>query len=381
MKYYRIKCEIYKAEGKSWERMAEELLLSAVRRGGKEYGGKVVRLVFFTFCEDNREYQLQRSFLEQWVDNHFVSPRPVLSLVAQKPLVGELVMEVHSLPATVGEEVTVEEQMVSSVRYLRVTSGHYREIIAGGLYADDLALPVREQSEQVFGKAEEILKAEQMSFGDIVRQWNYLERITDIVHGNQCYQDFNDIRSQFYASSEWTSGYPAATGIGTQHGGILVDFNAVKGGIEIIPLDNDWQKAAHVYSDEVLISHRTDAEKGTPKFERGKSLSDYQCEMIYISGTAAIRGEESIVTGDVLVQTEITLENIQHLIGLEEGREKLPEHSGKLELLRVYLKHEEDAKIVKEDMDKLCPDVPIVYLYADVCREELLVEIEGIAYL
>jgi hypothetical protein len=32
-------------------------------------------------------------------------------------------------------------------------------------------------------------------------------------------------------------------------------------------------------------------------------------------------------------------------------------------------------------MDKLCPDVPIVYLYADVCREELLVEIEGIAYL
>ena len=60
---------------------------------------------------------------------------------------------------------------------------------------------------------------------------------------------------------------------------------------------------------------------------------------------------------------------------------KLSEHSGKLELLRVYLKHEEDAKIVKEDMDKLCPDVPIVYLYADVCREELLVEIEGIAYL
>ena len=60
---------------------------------------------------------------------------------------------------------------------------------------------------------------------------------------------------------------------------------------------------------------------------------------------------------------------------------QLSEHSGKLELLRVYLKHEEDAKIVKEDMDKLCPDVPIVYLYADVCREELLVEIEGIAYL
>lgn len=74
--------------------------------------------------------------------------------------------------------------MISSIRYLRVTSGHYREIIAGGLYADDLTLSVREQSEQVFRRAEEILKAEQMSFGDIVHQWNYLERITDIVCGN-----------------------------------------------------------------------------------------------------------------------------------------------------------------------------------------------------
>ena len=72
--------------------------------------------------------------------------------------------------------------------------------------SDDLNLPVREQSEQAFRKVEEILKAEQMNFGDIVRQWNYLERITDITHGNQCYQDFNDVRTLFYASSAWESG-------------------------------------------------------------------------------------------------------------------------------------------------------------------------------
>lgn len=92
-----------------------------------------------------------------------------------------------------------------------------------------------------------------MNFGDIVRQWNYLERITDITHGNQCYQDFNDVRTLFYASSAWESGYPAATGIGTQYGGILIDFNAVSGEVDIVPLDNDWQRAAHVYSDEVLL--------------------------------------------------------------------------------------------------------------------------------
>ena len=345
MKYHRIKCNLYKAEGNSWEQMAEELLSSAVREE------RVVRLVLFTRCTDNQEYKFQRSFLEQWVERHFVSPRPVVSLVAQKPLVANLVLEVHSLVEAADEALTIEEQFTSSsVRYLRIATSHYREIIAGGLCADDLNLPVREQSEQAFRKVEEILKTEQMNFGDIVRQWNYLERITDITHGNQCYQDFNDVRTLFYASSAWESGYPAATGIGTQYGGILIDFNAVSGEVDIVPLDNDWQRAAHVYSDEVLISHRADT-------------------------------EESVTTGDVLLQTEITLENIQHLIGLEEGRENLPEHSGKLGLLRVYLKNEEDAPAVKVDLDKLCPDLPIAYLYADVCREELLIEIEGIAYL
>ena len=66
MKYHRIKCNLYKAEGNSWEQMAEELLSSAVREE------RVVRLVLFTRCTDNQEYKFQRSFLEQWVERHFV---------------------------------------------------------------------------------------------------------------------------------------------------------------------------------------------------------------------------------------------------------------------------------------------------------------------
>lgn len=121
--------------------------------------------------------------------------------------------------------------------------------------------------------------------------------------------------------------------------------------------------------------------KGTPKFERGKLLSDPAQKFIYISGTAAIRGEESIPSDDVLLQTRITVENIRHLIGADGKNENLPDSSAKLEVLRVYLKNEEDTQAVEEEMDKLCPGVPVAYLCADVCRKELLVEIEGIAYL
>ena len=71
-----------------------------------------------------------------------------------KPLVADLVLEVHSLVEITDEAVTIEEQITSSsVRYLRIMTPHYREIIVGGLYAADLNLPVREQSEQGFRKA------------------------------------------------------------------------------------------------------------------------------------------------------------------------------------------------------------------------------------
>lgn len=78
-----------------------------------------------------------------------------------------------------------------------------------------------------------------MNFGDIIRQWSYLERITDIMHGSQCYQDFNNARTLFYISSAWESDYPAATGIDTRYGGMLIGFNTIDGGMSIVPLNSD----------------------------------------------------------------------------------------------------------------------------------------------
>lgn len=132
--------------------MAEELLESVFRREN------VIRLIFFTLCSDNQEYQLQRNFLEQWVDKHFVAPRPLVSLVAQKPLAGELILEVHSLEQTADEAVVIEEQETAWGHYLRIKAADYLEVVAGGLCAGDLNLPICEQSEQAFRKAEESLR-------------------------------------------------------------------------------------------------------------------------------------------------------------------------------------------------------------------------------
>ena len=110
------------------------------------------------------------------------------------------------------------------------------------------------------------------------------------------------------------------------------------------------------------------SKKTTPKFERAKSVTTDGSRLVYISGTAAIRGEESLTGVGIERQLDITMENIAQLTGNAE-----------ICLLRVYLKYPEDYEAVKRKLASREKTVSVCYLETDVCREELLIEIEGIA--
>ena len=375
MDYCRMIYEIFKTDQGVWAEMIGRLLDRCADKV------PVVRLIFYAAPADNREYLQWKRELQQLVDERFPAPRPVVSLVAQRPLDTGLVMEVHGLEPDFQGKVT-EVAMEGEGYYLRIEKEGFREVLLGGVCGEDPDMPVTQQAEQAFGKAEKVLLQEGMHWGDVVRQWNYLEWITGYSDGNQRYQDFNDVRSRFYASSVWPAGDPAATGIGTQHGGVMIDLNAIVADprkLQIVPLDNDLQVAAHSYSDKVLFSRSE--QKTTPKFERAKVVSDGEHGLVYISGTAAIRGENSLQDMGVLVQTGTTMENIEHLIAPENLQKAKvnPVKKNEMKLLRVYLKHPEAIDPVKIYMDRLFTSIPVAYLLADVCRDELLVEIEGIA--
>jgi chorismate lyase/3-hydroxybenzoate synthase len=69
-------------------------------------------------------------------------------------------------------------------------------------------------------------------------------------------------------------------------------------------------------------------------------------------------------------QLEETLRNLEHL--LDAGDE--------LAAVRVYVRWADDAAVVRGALERrLGAELPAVYLRADICREELLVEVEGIA--
>lgn len=252
-----------------------------------------------------------------------------------------------------------------------------------GIPAADFSQTVRRQSQEVFGKLKDILSAHNFAVDDIVRQWNYIGNVVSYRGSKQNYQEFNDARTNFYKTGQWINGYPAATGIGTSGEGIIVGGIAFKKSGQsnscIYPIDNPLQVAAHIYSKQVLIDDNDEAMKSTPKFERAKLIETERGVCCFISGTAAIRGEESVATSSAREQTVMTIENIEHLISVENlTKHGCPPYDLKYIQLQVFIKNSEDFDDVKRIVEGRFPQVSATYTIADVCRSELLVEIEGI---
>ena len=78
-------------------------------------------------------------------------------------------------------------------------------------------------------------------------------------------------------------------------------------------------------------------------------------------------------------QTLRTLENINYLVSKENRAAYGCEAFDlKFSNLVVYVKKVEDYQQVRNVVEDAYPGIPAVYTVADVCRSELLVEIEGL---
>lgn len=327
-----------------------------------------VRIVFFVSAADDRRYFLTREIIYNEMQHHFGDKMPACAVVAQAPLEGTLLAEVHCF--TDRRHAQGLKYMTTAGRqYVTVETDDCKLLYTGALQSDVAEETTSGQAEVAFRWLLSILQAEGMDMTHIVRQWNYIPHITEVCQNEgQRYQQFNNTRSFYYSHVSWPGGYPAATGIGTASGTVTLTVDAAKpktGRVASVPIDNKLQTAAHAYSGNVLA--RVKSGVATPKFERARSLSCDGHALIYVSGTASIRGEETIALGDVQGQYRCTVENIMQLVG-----DARPVH------LRVYLKHKSDYNQTKALTDSDFPSVQCIYVVADVCREDLLIEIEAI---
>lgn len=330
--------------------------------------GRILKITLFNAPADNAEYLQNLSQFRNLVAEMFTSNTPLVAYVAQPCVTAGMAAEVTFLD----EDDDVECEYRDG--YILLRGDGFCELISEGVTPRSFSGGIREQSEDIFSQIGKMLYDNGFTTNDIYRQWNYIEQITSMHDGRQNYQDFNDARSRFYGSVEWEGGYPAATGIGTDCGGVMVEFYAIKGiSIENHPIDNPLQTSAHSYSQKVLAGISDEPVRTTPKFERARLVG----KTVYISGTAAIKGEDSLAIDNAVQQTAETMQIIKKLT----SPDNLPLKCERTlyTLLRVYIKNDSESEGVVDYMEENYPDVPKHYLIADVCRSELLVEIEGTA--
>lgn len=262
-------------------------------------------------------------------------------------------------PVAVGRHGAVE-----LARDGRVLFGHLRAPAAG----PRLEPATLEAYRQVFAAT----GAE--GYPHLLRFWASVPDIHGHEDGMERYRAFCRARAAAFEEA-WGSGFarrlPAATAVGAEAGAdggggdLVVYFLAARE--PGVHLENPRQVAAYEYPD--VYGPRS------PSFARATRVPAELGGLLFVSGTASIVGHAS-VHRDLGEQTRETVRN------LERVREVAQEGGRRLawSLFKVYLRQESDEPEARRLLSALLPpSVPTLFLRADVCRRELLIEIEAIA--
>ncbi len=352
-------------------------ILNKIKSKFKNDSKIILRINFYYNSIDN-DYSRQISEFELKFRNDIKSDCPLV-FIPQRPYNFEVVAEILSISVNESEYNVKFDS--STNKFYRIEYDNNYEVY-GFATSMDCQKTVFDNARNCFEQIDSILDAHSLKFNNIVRQWNYIGFINEEDNFNnynyENYQLFNLARAEHYSRADWKLGYPSATGIGMSLKGCIIEFAAHKVNDEnhIIALHNPLQEDAHKYSERYIPLIQND---NTPKFERGKIAVFDKYADVYVSGTAAIIGEDSI-ENNCEKQTIITIDNIKSLLSIDN----LYKHNVGFEseisnfnLMRCYVKHISDSEIAQKIITNRYPDCNLLIVEADICRKELLVEIEA----
>ena len=206
-----------------------------------------------------------------------------------------------------------------------------------------------------------------------VRLWNHIPDIRRQCPGGvDRYMVFN--AGRFAACSEWFGSpdafdrlLPTASAVGHDGDDLVVHLLAADAPGRAV--ENPRQVPSYKYSRR--FGPRP------PCFARATAVdwSDGGAPILLVGGTASIRGEETAHAGHLAAQARETFDNLAALVESAGGA-----GLSAFEALRVYYVHEADRRAIERLVFKAFPHLcDVEYVHADLCRPDLLVEIEGVA--
>ena len=263
-------------------------------------------------------------------------------------------IHLHAVSGTTVDTVRLSDEPVG-----RVFEDRYaRYCYLGDLRSQDTTLPRDEQGRESFVRMEQGLEAAGMGLRDLVRTWLFIDDILG------WYGEFNKMRDRFFTEKGMFDRFlPSSTGIGgsNPHGAAVASC-----AVALQPLD------AGVTIQEVLSPLQCPAHDYGSSFSRAAEITtpDYRC--VLVSGTASIAPEgETLHVGDTDAQIDLTLRVVNEILkscGLDFTKSTR---------VNAYFKHQGDASSFGQFCDEFgIPATRVVISHDDVCRDDLLFEIE-----
>ncbi|MCB1231909.1 MAG: hypothetical protein KDN19_16695 [Verrucomicrobiae bacterium] len=210
----------------------------------------------------------------------------------------------------------------------------------------------------------------------LYRVWHFVPGINAVTEGLEHYQSFNIGRCrafrETFGDDSMEAHLPAASAVGVSDPQLAIVF--LSGREPVSYFENPHQVPAYQYPEQYGPC--------SPSFARGALVTQSEGRRAgYLSGTAAIRGHESVAIDDVASQLDITMENVEAVLEQMGLPGALKRDSGIDSQLRIYLRRREDLGVVRDRLATLVgPEIAAstMFLNADICRSTLRLEIEGI---
>lgn len=233
-----------------------------------------------------------------------------------------------------------------------------KHCVLGDLLPSDFTQPKTAQTQQVFERIETALNQAGMVLSDVVRTWLFLDQILS------WYGPFNDVRTEIFTQknlfSKWV---PASTGVGARN---PTGAGLVAGAWAVQPTSGP------VTIGEVASPLQCEARQYGSCFSRALEIRTPGDQRLFVSGTASIEpGGRSAYLDDMKGQIDLTMSVVEAILAAR--------HLSFADVTRAtaYFKRIPDAPIFAEwCAGRGLGDLPLVMTQADICRDELLFEIE-----
>ena len=287
--------------------------------------------------------------------------------------------QAHLLKGVIGDDVPIVE--LWSGRYEAteqlVGATHCRH--NGEVLFATVSASVARDAENALGAAtytayRSLLDALQSTgYPHLMRVWNSIPDINIDDAGLERYRRFNLQRHKAYEESKQPThtGAPAACALGCFGGPLVLYCLASKSAVESI--ENPRQMSAYQYPQQYGPR--------APSFSRAALWrgADLENDVLFVSGTASIVGHQTLHAGDVVEQTRETLANLEAVVAEAARRAGHALATLPNMRLKAYIRRPEDAPQVRRAVQQHGLDAnAVLYLHADICRADLLVEIEAV---